>query len=144
MVWKKELSLFGIVKSSCSFKIILKNSSVILFLIYIAELIIFYSFLFFFSRYTAMDTLDLKELISKKKKKIPSQISLKIVLFLDLRIRRYNRSQSYMEEFSSCMQEFFLFIIHKNQQIINFYSICLSFYIFTFIEHCQKSQLLVV
>lgn len=91
MVWKKELSLFGIVKSSCSFKIILKNSSVILFLIYIAELIIFYSFLFFFSRYTAMDTLDLKELISKEKK-IPSQISLKIVLFLDLRIRRYNRS----------------------------------------------------
>lgn len=71
MVWKKELSLFGIVKSSCSFKIILKNSSVILFLIYIAELIIFYSFLFFFSRYTAMDTLDLKELISKKKKKNP-------------------------------------------------------------------------
>lgn len=49
-----------------------------------------------------MDTLDLKELISKEKK-IPSQISLKIVLFLDLRIRRYNRSQSYMEEFSSCM-----------------------------------------
>lgn len=51
-----------------------------------------------------MDTLDLRvDFKKKKKKKIPSQISLKIVLFLDLRIRRYNRSQSYMEEFSSCM-----------------------------------------